>query len=66
MNGSNLGPVKLGTVLPTARHRYDISLKGAVLPGRKLFLWVPPTHNKLRRSPQRSKILRFFAKTTKF
>ena len=32
--GSNLGPVKLDTVLPTARHRCDISSKGAVLPGR--------------------------------
>ena len=32
--GSNLGPVKLHTVLPTARHRWDISSKGAVLPGR--------------------------------
>ena len=32
--GSNLGPVKLDTVLPTARHRYDISSNGAVLPGR--------------------------------
>ena len=31
--GSNLGPVKLDTVLPTARHRCDISLKEAVLPG---------------------------------
>ena len=31
---SNLGPVKSYTVLPTARHRCDISLKGAVFPGR--------------------------------
>ena len=31
--GSNLGPVKSDPVLPTARHRCDIS-KGAVLPGR--------------------------------
>ena len=30
---SNLGTVKLDTVLPMARHRYDISSKGAVLPG---------------------------------
>ena len=29
-----LGPVKLNTVLPTARYRCDICLKGAVLPGR--------------------------------
>ena len=32
--GSNLGPVKSDTVLPLARHRCDISSKGAVLPGR--------------------------------
>ena len=31
---SNLGPVKWNTVLQTARHRCDISSKGAVLPGR--------------------------------
>ena len=32
--GSNLGPVKSDTGLPTARHRCDISPKRAVLPGR--------------------------------
>ena len=32
--GSNLGPVKSDTVLPTARHYCNISSKGAVLPGR--------------------------------
>ena len=32
--GANLGPVKSDTVLPTARHRFDISSKWAVLPGR--------------------------------
>ena len=32
--GSSLGPVKSDTVLPTARHRCDISSKGALLPGR--------------------------------
>ena len=32
--GSNRGPVKSFTVLPTARHRCDISSKEAVLPGR--------------------------------
>ena len=32
--GSNLGPVKSDTVLPTTRHRCNISSKGAVLPGR--------------------------------
>ena len=31
--GSNLGPVKSDTVLPTARHRCDISSQEAVLPG---------------------------------
>ena len=31
--GSNLGPVKLDTVLPTARHRCDIFSKRAVLSG---------------------------------
>ena len=31
---SNLGPVKSDTVLPTARHRFEISSKGAVFPGR--------------------------------
>ena len=30
--GSNLGLVKLATVLPTARHHCDISSKAAVLP----------------------------------
>ena len=33
VRGSNLGPVKSDTVLPTARHRYNVSSK-AVLPGR--------------------------------
>ena len=32
--GSNLGPVKSDTMLPTARHRCDISSKEAVLPRR--------------------------------
>ena len=32
--GSNLGTVKSDTVLLTARHRCDISSKGAMLPGR--------------------------------
>ena len=27
VRGSNLGPVKLDTVLPTARHRCDVSSK---------------------------------------
>ena len=30
--GSNLGPVKLNTVLPMAHHRSDISLKRIVSP----------------------------------
>ena len=33
-SGSNLGPVKLDTVFPTAHHRCDISSNGAVLPRR--------------------------------
>ena len=33
--GSNLGLVKSDIVLQTARHRCDISWKGAALPGRK-------------------------------
>ena len=32
MKDLNLGPVKSDTVLPTARHRCDVSSKGAVLP----------------------------------
>ena len=32
--GSKLGPVKSDAVLPTARHRCNISSKGAVLPAR--------------------------------
>ena len=32
VRGSNLGSVKLDSVLPTARHRCDISSKEAVLP----------------------------------
>ena len=34
VGGSNLGPVKSDTVLPTVRHRCNISSKGAVLPER--------------------------------
>ena len=33
VRGSNLGSVKLDTVLPTARHRWDSSSKGTVLLG---------------------------------
>ena len=33
VGGSNLRPVKSNTVLPTTRHRCDISSKEAVLPG---------------------------------
>ena len=32
--GSNLGPAKSGTVLPTARHRRNVSSQGTVLPER--------------------------------
>ena len=41
VRGSNLGPVKSYTVLPTARHRCNISSKGAVLPGRNDAEMVP-------------------------
>ena len=34
VRGSNLGLIKLNTMLPTACHRCDISLKGVVLLGR--------------------------------
>ena len=34
VRGSNFEPVKSYTVLPTIRHRCDISSKEAVLPGR--------------------------------
>ena len=34
VRGSNLGPIKSDTVLPTAHHRCDISSKDAGLPGR--------------------------------
>ena len=34
VHGSNLGPIKSDSVLPTARHRCDISSKDAVLPRR--------------------------------
>ena len=33
VQGSNIGPVKSNTVLPTAHHRCHISLKEAVVPG---------------------------------
>ena len=47
--GSNLGPVKSDKVLPTARHRCDISLKGAVLPRRNGAEMAPQTRYTLRR-----------------
>ena len=34
LRGSNLGPVKSDTVLPTARHRCNISSKETLLPWR--------------------------------
>ena len=42
-------PVKLDTVLPTVRHRCEISLKGAVLPGRNDAEMGPQTHYTLWR-----------------
>ena len=41
VKGSDLGPVKSDTVLPTARHRCDISSKGAVSLGRNDADMVP-------------------------
>ena len=48
VRGSNHGPVKSYTVLPTARHRCDISSKEAVLPGCNDVRWAPPTRYMLR------------------
>ena len=51
IGGSNLGPVKSDTVLPTARYHCDISLKGAVLlTGAMMRRWTPPTRYTLRRN----------------
>ena len=50
VRGSNLGPVKSDTMLPTARHLCDISSKGAVLPTCTMTRrWAPPTRYTLRR-----------------
>ena len=47
--GSNLGLLKSNTVLPTARHRCNISLKEAVLPtGAITRRWAPQTRFKHR------------------
>ena len=47
--GSNLGPVKWDTVLPTACHRCGISSKGAVLPTSAMTRrWAPPTRYTLQ------------------
>ena len=49
VRGSNLGPVKLSTVLPTARHCSDISSKRAVLPaGAMTRSWASQTRYTLR------------------
>ena len=51
VGGSNLGPVKSDTVLPTARHRCNISWNGAVLPtGAMTQRWTPPTRYTLWRN----------------
>ena len=48
---SNLGPVKSDKVLPTARHRCNISSKGSVLPaGAMTQRWAPQTRYTLRRN----------------
>ena len=39
----NLGTVKSYTVLPTARHRCDITSKGAAFPGATTRRWAPQT-----------------------
>ena len=41
----NLWPVKSYTVLPTALHRCDISLKGAVLPAERNDAEVGPANS---------------------
>ena len=46
--GSNIGPVKSNTVLPTDRHHSDISWKGTVLPGAMTQRWAPQTRYLLR------------------
>ena len=48
--GSNLGPVKLDTELPTARHGCYVSSKEAVLPGAMTRRWAPLIRYTLRRS----------------
>ena len=49
--GSNLGLVKSDTVLPTARHCYDISWKGAaLLAGERMRRCAPLTRYTLRRN----------------
>ena len=47
--GYNLGPVKLDTVLPTVRHRCDISSKRAVLAGAMTRRLASQTRYMLRR-----------------
>ena len=42
-------PVKSDTVLPTARHRCDISSKDAVFHGVMMRRWAPPTRYTLQR-----------------
>ena len=49
VRGLNLGLVKLGTVLPTARHCCYISSKGAVLPKHNVRKWALPTRYMLLR-----------------
>ena len=41
--GSYVGPVKSSTELPTARHRFNISLMGAALPGAMTPKCAPST-----------------------
>ena len=50
VRGSNLESVKSDTVLPTARHRCDISSKEAVLPGAMTRRWAQLTRYTLWRN----------------
>ena len=50
VRGSNLGQAKSDTVLPTARHRCDISSKETVLTGAMTREWALPTRYTLWRN----------------
>ena len=50
VRGSNFGPVKSDTVLPTARHRCDISCFKLCYPGAMTRKWASQTRCTLRRN----------------